>query len=160
MHLETWAAKNPNADALIFAERDLRISYGELEAASNRVANFLRAQGLSSGDGVAVLLRNQPEFFAIYWGAMRAGLYFTPINWHLASDEIAYIVENSDAKAVFAAADLGEPKTSRERRRAGVGEGLRAWVRVARALGVDPEQALREADDAEIAVARSRLRSE
>lgn len=108
MHLETWAAKNPNADALIFAERDLRISYGELEAASNRVANFLRAQGLSSGDGVAVLLRNQPEFFAIYWGAMRAGLYFTPINWHLASDEIAYIVENSDAKAVFAAADLGE----------------------------------------------------
>ena len=66
----------------------------------------------------------------------------------------------SASAAVEAAADLGEPKTSRERRRAGVGEGLRAWVRVARALGVDPEQALREADDAEIAVARSRLRSE
>lgn len=126
MHLETWAAKNPEADALIFAERGLRISYGELEAASNRVAHLLRAKGLKSGDGVAVLLRNQPEFFAIYWGAMRAGLYFTPINWHLAADEIAYIVENSDAKALFVAAELGEAA-------AGLGEaasGLAARVAV------------------------------
>ena len=39
---------------------------------------------------------------------MRAGCYFTPINWHLAADEVRYIVENSDAKAFFASAELGD----------------------------------------------------
>ena len=43
MHLYQWTEKNPEQAALIFAERDLEISYGELEAASNRVAHALRS---------------------------------------------------------------------------------------------------------------------
>jgi len=108
VHLYQWTEKNPEQAALIFAERDLEISYGELEAASNRVAHALRSWGLGPGDGVSVVLKNEPAFFELYWGAMRAGCYFTPINWHLAADEVRYIVENSDAKAFFASADLGD----------------------------------------------------
>jgi acyl-coenzyme A synthetase/AMP-(fatty) acid ligase len=106
MHLAQWTKTNPERIALIFAERDLEISYAELDAASNRVAHALRAWGIEKGDGVAVLLKNEPAFFAIYWGVMRAGCYFTPVNWHLAASEVAYIVENSDSKALFASADL------------------------------------------------------
>lgn len=106
MHLTQWTKTNPERTALIFAERELEISYAELDEASNRVARALRAWGLQKGDGVAVLLKNEPAFFAVYWGVMRAGCYFTPVNWHLAAGEIRYIVENTDAKALFASADL------------------------------------------------------
>jgi long-chain acyl-CoA synthetase len=127
MHLNQWTKKNPEQTALIFAERDLKISYGELDEASNRVARALRAWGLEPGDGVAVLLKNEPEFFAVYWGAMRAGCYFTPVNWHLAAAEVAYIVENSDARALFASADLAAIVPAD-------GSGLRARVAVGGAI--------------------------
>jgi len=65
------------------------------------------------------------------------------------------------AAAAGAAAEApGTPEATREHRRACVGAGLRAWVHVARALGVDAEQALREADDAKMADVRSRLTNE
>ena len=107
VHPKEWAARDRERTALIFAADDRHMSYGELDDASNRVAQALRASGLCPGDGIAVVLGNTPEFFEIYWGAMRAGLYFTPINWHLTGDEMAYIVTNSDARALFAAAELG-----------------------------------------------------
>lgn len=108
MHLKTWAEKNRDQTALIFAESGQEVSYGELDDASNRVAQALRSWGLKPGDSVAVILKNEPAFFDVYWGAMRAGCYFTPINWHLAPAEIAYIVENSDAKVLFATEALAD----------------------------------------------------
>jgi long-chain acyl-CoA synthetase len=134
VHLTQWTEKIPEQPALIFGERDLTVSYAELEAASNRVAQALRSWGLKPGDGVAVVLKNEPAFFEIYWGATRAGCYFTPINWHLASDEVRYIVENSDAKAFFASSDLGglveslSPEGSELRARVAVGGSLDGFL--------------------------------
>ena len=144
MHLTQWTEKNPEQPALIFGERDLTVSYGELEAASNRVAHALRSWGLQPGDGVAVVLKNEPAFFEIYWGAMRAGCYFTPINWHLAADEVRYIVENSDAKAFFAGAELGSLAESLTaegadlRARVAVGGELNGFLSYEKAMGEMP----------------------
>ena len=77
------------------------ISFGELHAGSRRVAALLHKAGLRRGDGVAVLLPNRPEFLEITWGCQLSGLYYTPVNTHLTFDEVAYIVEDCEARALF-----------------------------------------------------------
>jgi long-chain acyl-CoA synthetase len=90
------AAESP---ALIFDGG--AISFGELHAGSRRVAALLHKAGLRRGDGVAVLLPNRPEFLEIIWGCQLSGLYYTPVNTHLTFDEVAYIVEDCEARALF-----------------------------------------------------------
>jgi long-chain acyl-CoA synthetase len=92
---------------------------GELAAAANRGAHGLRALGLQRGDTVTTVLPNSVELLEVFLGAMQTGLYFTPINHHLVGPEIAYIVGDSEAKALIgherfaveltrAVAELGE----------------------------------------------------
>jgi long-chain acyl-CoA synthetase len=100
MALGFWnfAVADPKALALVTPEEKL-VSRGELAAASNRLARGLRALGLQPGDSVAVVLENGQPFIELYLACFQAGFYLVPINNHLAGPEIAYIVENSEAKA-------------------------------------------------------------
>jgi acyl-CoA synthetase (AMP-forming)/AMP-acid ligase II len=50
---------------------------------------------------------NNAHYIQVAWAAQRSGLYFTPINFHFNADEVAYILENSEAKAVIVSASLG-----------------------------------------------------
>ncbi|WAC94126.1 acyl-CoA synthetase [Mycobacterium sp. Aquia_213] len=84
------------------------ISFGELFERSQRVAAALHEAGLRRGDGVALVLPNRPEFFEITWGCQLSGLYYTAVNTHFTADEIAYVIGDSDAKAVFVDASLPE----------------------------------------------------
>ena len=84
------------------------ISFGELHARSQRVAAVLHEAGLRRGDGVALVLPNRPEFFEITWGCQLSGLYYTAVNTHFTPDEVAYVIDDSDAKAVFIDASMGE----------------------------------------------------
>src|SRR6201997_3845861 len=84
------------------------ISFGELHARSLRVAAVLHGAGLRRGDGVALVLPNRPEFFEITWGCQLSGLYYTAVNTHFTPDEVAYVVEDSDAKALFVDASMAE----------------------------------------------------
>jgi long-chain acyl-CoA synthetase len=90
----------PDKVALIMGSGEQR-TYGELLRRSDRVANLLYEAGLRRGDGVLLMLSNRPEFFEIAWAAQRSGLYYTPVNTHLVPDEVAYIVADSGAKALF-----------------------------------------------------------
>ncbi|MFP1152188.1 acyl-CoA synthetase [Mycobacterium sherrisii] len=77
------------------------VTFGELYAASQRVAAALHDAGLRRGDGVALVLPNRAEFLEITWGCQLSGLYYTPVNTHFTPDEVAYVIGDSDAKAVF-----------------------------------------------------------
>jgi acyl-CoA synthetase (AMP-forming)/AMP-acid ligase II len=99
-----FAQQDPDRPALVFDNGAARESYAELEQRSRRIAHLLRARGLRPGDGIAALLGNDEEFFDIFWAAMRSGLYFTAVNWHLAPAEVQYIVDNSDSRVLFASA--------------------------------------------------------
>ncbi|HTO68317.1 MAG TPA: AMP-binding protein [Myxococcota bacterium] len=103
-----FARKSPNKPALIYGNGEFVETYGELEARSRRIGHWLRKTGLAHADGVAAYLANDDEFFDVYWAAHRTGLYFTPVNWHLQEDEIQYIVDNCDAKVLFAHARFAE----------------------------------------------------
>jgi long-chain acyl-CoA synthetase len=98
----TRAAQSP---ALIIAD-GRNISYGELYARSQRVAALLYEVGLRRGDGVALVLPNRPEFLEITWGCQLSGLYYSAVNTHLTPDEVAYVVGDSEARAVFIDASM------------------------------------------------------
>jgi fatty-acyl-CoA synthase len=99
-----FAEQAPDRPAVVYGNGESVETYAELERRSRRVAHLFRAWGLEEGDCVAVLLGNEDEFFDLYWGAIRSGLYFTAVNWHLSGPEVSYIVDNCDAKVFIASA--------------------------------------------------------
>lgn len=84
------------------------ISFGELYERSQRVAAALHAAGLRRGDGVALILPNRPEFLEITWACQLSGLYYTAVNTHFTPDEVAYVIDDSDARAVVVDATMPE----------------------------------------------------
>jgi acyl-CoA synthetase (AMP-forming)/AMP-acid ligase II len=97
----------PDRPALIMGTSGEAVSFRDLEDASNRFAQLLRARGLVAGDGIAVLLENHPRYFEVMWGAKRTGLYSTTINFHLNVPEVAYIVDDCSARLVVSSERLG-----------------------------------------------------
>lgn len=100
MHPGVHAAERPHDAAVAMATGDVVVTWADLEARSNRLAHLLRSRGLGVGDHIAVFLDNDPHYFEIVWAALRSGMYVTPINWHLGSDEAGYIVADCDAAAL------------------------------------------------------------
>ncbi|WP_068184103.1 fatty-acid--CoA ligase FadD4 [Mycobacterium sp. UM_CSW] len=82
------------------------VTFDELEARANRLAHRFRQAGLREGDTVAILMENNQHIHAVMWAARRSGLYYVPINTHLTAAEAAYIVDNSNAKAIIGSAAL------------------------------------------------------
>jgi acyl-CoA synthetase (AMP-forming)/AMP-acid ligase II len=105
-HPSAHAAAAPDRPAVVEGRSGRVRTYGELDDRSNRVAQLLRAHGLGVGDHVAFLLENRPELLEVLWGALRSGLYVTPVNWHLQPAEVGYIVEDCGASLLFGSADL------------------------------------------------------
>jgi long-chain acyl-CoA synthetase len=97
------ATDDPGHVAVVTPDGE-KITAGALLSESNRIVHALRARGLRRGDTIAAMLTNEPAMLEVYLAATQAGLYVTPINSHLVAPEVAYIVGDCDAKAVFASA--------------------------------------------------------
>ncbi|MGW0177034.1 long-chain-fatty-acid--CoA ligase [Rhodococcus sp. NPDC003322] len=97
--LEDSARRYPDRDALVLG--DLRMTYAELDARSNQVANLLISRGVEPGDRVAMSFPNVPEFPIVYYGILKAGAVVVPLNIMLKGREIAYHLEDSGARAYF-----------------------------------------------------------
>lgn len=101
------AQENPDRVALVTVEED-KISFGELFKRVNQVANGLRQLGLKEGDSVALLLANAPAYIEVFLATQQIGLYMTPINYHLTGPEVAYILDNCEAKVFVVGDDNAE----------------------------------------------------
>lgn len=97
--LEDSARRYPNHDAFIFM--DTHLSYSQVNALANQVANGLRSKGVQPGDKVALSCPNLPYFPIIYYGILKAGAVVVPLSVLLKRHEITYHLEDSDAKAYF-----------------------------------------------------------
>jgi long-chain acyl-CoA synthetase len=90
-------------DKIALVCRDRTTTYGELNAAVNRLARVLAARGVGAGTRVALMLRNSPLFFEVGQAAAKLRATVVPINFHLKHEEIAYILNDSEARVlVFA----------------------------------------------------------
>lgn len=105
------AQNTPDKPAVILAETGETVTYRQLEHNSAALARLLHDAGLRPGDVVAVLSDNAAPVFDVYWAAHRSGLYITAINHHLTPAEVAYIVNDSGAKALIVSAALAQLAT-------------------------------------------------
>ena len=105
--LEKTAAKHPGKTAIVLGER--RISYAELDEATNQVANTLVEMGLSQGDRVAIMLPNSPEFVTCYFGAIKAGGIATPLDIRHKIAELACLFDSCQPKVLVTASPVLEP---------------------------------------------------
>ncbi len=94
------AERDPEAVALVMSD-GRTITRGELLARSNQLVHGLRDLGVEAGDSVAVVQPNDVPMVEIYFAAMQAGFRITPINHHLVGPEIAYIVDDSEARVAI-----------------------------------------------------------
>src|SRR5271170_5106837 len=85
---------------------DVFVTIDELTARALRAATGLRSLGVDVGGSVALLLRNDHEFFEAAFAASALGAATVPINWHGSAEEVAYVVTDSQAVVVVAHADL------------------------------------------------------
>jgi long-chain acyl-CoA synthetase len=87
---------------------DTTRTWAELQDRVYRIAKLIGSDlGLAPDDHVAVIMENRAEFVEIIVGALLAGVWITPVNRHLAGDEIAYVLEDSGARVVFTDAEHG-----------------------------------------------------
>jgi len=99
-NLKINARKFPNTVALKDDSRSF--TYPELNQRVNRLANGLLSLGLNKGDKVAVFMENSIEIVEIFLATAKSGIVMVPINFRLLGKDVAYIVDNSDAKALIA----------------------------------------------------------
>ncbi|MDZ4370817.1 MAG: acyl-CoA synthetase [Phenylobacterium sp.] len=108
MHPYIHAGLTPEKPAFIMAATGQVVTYGQLNDRSNQGAQLFRALGLAVGDGVAILMENHPIYYEVLWAAQRAGLRYTAISSRLTAGEVAYILEDSGAKAFVTSRALAE----------------------------------------------------
>jgi long-chain acyl-CoA synthetase len=107
MHIAVHAQERPNDPAVTMSD-GRALSFRQLDHASLALANRFHELGLRSGDVIAVLMENRPEYYVATWAAQRMGLYYVPINWHLKADEVAYITADSEAVVMVTSAQHRE----------------------------------------------------
>lgn len=112
-NLKESVARFPNRTAYTFLNQSK--TYAELDKLVDCASISLHDAGIRKGDRVALVLGNCPEFVIAYFGILRAGAVVVPINPVYTSAEIAYILSNSQAKAVIAHSSL-EPTISSVKR--------------------------------------------
>jgi 2-furoate---CoA ligase len=91
-------ARRPEACAII--DGGVARTYAQWQAESTRAAGGLARLGLAPGDRLLVLLKNRYETTVLYWACQFLGVVFTPLNWRARAAEVAFCLEDSDAKAV------------------------------------------------------------
>ncbi len=94
------------AGKIAFVDPDRSLTYGELQARSIRFATALRALGVRHEERVALLLHDTVDYPVAFWGTIRAGSIALPLNTFLTVSQYAYILADSRASALVAAAPL------------------------------------------------------
>ena len=96
--LSASVARDP--DALAIVEGDRRLSYGDWQSEIERVAGGLASLGLSEGDHLVAILSNRYETASLFWACQMLGAVFTPFNWRATAAEVAFVLEDAEAKLV------------------------------------------------------------
>ncbi|MDT5080284.1 MAG: hypothetical protein QOJ80_4921 [Mycobacterium sp.] len=95
-----YARTTPDRTALLDAAGP--ITFGDLDARSNRVANVLLGLHISDGARVAFLGKNTTRYFEVLFGVNKAGAALLPLNWRLAAPEVEEILLDSTPEVLIA----------------------------------------------------------
>ncbi len=102
--IRTHGTERPDLPAIEFEGRT--ITYGELHDRSSRIAAVMAADGVAPGDRVAFLDKNGPEFFEVTFGVAKRRAVGVAVNWRLAPNEMAWIINDARAKVLVVGPDF------------------------------------------------------
>jgi len=85
----------PNREALVETDSGRRLTYSDLNARTNRLANGLIDAGVKPGDRIGILLMNCAEFIETFYAVAKIGATLVPLNWRLTPDELEFILKDS-----------------------------------------------------------------
>ncbi len=95
-----YVEADPNGRAL--ADEAGETTWAQLQDRTNRAIDVLRRAGLEQGDRVAVHSGNRREVYEIAMACLHAGFLVLQTNWNYTTDELAFVLEDSDAKILIA----------------------------------------------------------
>lgn len=98
--LEMSAGKYPRRPALIYPEKNQHWTYREWDNNVNRLANAFLKLGTVKGDRVSTFLTNTSELVSVLFAAAKTGAVFNPINCNLSPAELAFILNDAEAKVL------------------------------------------------------------
>ncbi|MBA2880813.1 fatty-acyl-CoA synthase [Desulfosalsimonas propionicica] len=99
--LDEAVAGHPDNDALIYVDRDFRMTYREFVSVVDRLAKGLMAMGVARGEKVAVWATNIPYWVALQFATARIGAVLLTVNTNYKSDELAYLLQQSECENLF-----------------------------------------------------------
>jgi acyl-CoA synthetase (AMP-forming)/AMP-acid ligase II len=102
------AQATQRGDQVAFIGNDRECTYGGLDAMANQVAHGLRDAGVAAGDRVAFLAKNSLELFEVLFGASKLNAPLVVLNWRLTGRDIAYIMDDSQARALIVGAEFAD----------------------------------------------------
>jgi long-chain acyl-CoA synthetase len=104
-YVDLQAKERPDAPYLIAPETGRTMTYADLKRESEALGHQLLGQGLARGDKVALMLHNSYQAARLLIGVMYSGFTVAPLNLLSQPSQLAYVLEHSDAKLVFASSD-------------------------------------------------------
>src|SRR5262245_41471142 len=95
------AAAAPDKTFLLSEADGRRFTYAEFDAVVRRVAGLFVAKGVTKGDVVSLLLPNSVEYVIAYFACWHIGALAGPINSLLKTQEIEYVISNSESRVLL-----------------------------------------------------------
>ena len=105
--LEESAKRYGDKTAILSGDR--RLSYADLDEASNKIANAFISMGVQKGDRVAMILSNSPESVILYFGVVKTGAIAVPLDPNYKVDELASLFNDCQPKLLVAESLYLEP---------------------------------------------------
>lgn len=99
--LDETVAKYPDTEAVVYVDRDFRMTYREFGALTDTLAKGLMALGVQRGEKVAVWANNVPYWVALQFATAKIGAVLLTVNTHYRSHEFKYLLENSETENLF-----------------------------------------------------------
>ncbi len=99
--LDEAVERFPENDAVVYADRDLRMTYAGFGALVDRLAMGLMALGVEKGEKVAVWATNVPYWVALQFATAKIGAVLLTVNTNYKSAELAYLLEQSETENLF-----------------------------------------------------------
>ncbi|HLJ02121.1 MAG TPA: long-chain-fatty-acid--CoA ligase [Solirubrobacteraceae bacterium] len=127
------AAERGDATAIVHGDHEL--TYAELDERSSRLAQALRAHGVAPGDRVAYLDRSAPEVVELLFAVAKLGAVIVPMNWRLATPELAAVLADSRARLLVAGSSFAAAAAEAialagdGTEMIAVGDAYEAWIR-------------------------------
>ncbi|QEZ47583.1 AMP-binding protein [Cupriavidus oxalaticus] len=97
-YLRAWARKRPRHPALEWYGST--VTYAELDDLSERCAARLKADGIGAGDRVAVMMGNCPQFHVVFYGILKLGAVYVPVNPLFKEHELVYELNDAGATTI------------------------------------------------------------